>query len=158
MQNIDQNIIIDKLAIMKMLMILMVATILFCNYQQAIVARELVVTVDNDVNKLEILPCWIFHWPWCPPSPPPPSPSPPPPGPATSCSASDKEKVQTCMFNTTSIDDCCPIFRSILGTSCPCYKYADDLGNLELITLKSYCDVVSPCKDVQVIKLSKEEE
>ncbi|XP_047252370.1 pollen-specific leucine-rich repeat extensin-like protein 1 isoform X2 [Capsicum annuum] len=79
--------------------------------------------------------------------------SPPPPVTPTpfsdSCSASDKEKVKTCMFNTTSIDECCPTFKSILGTSCPCYKYAEELDNQVLITLESYCDVDSPCTDLQ---------
>ncbi|MCD9640814.1 hypothetical protein HAX54_026472, partial [Datura stramonium] len=67
-------------------------------------------------------------------------PSPPKP----SCSASDQEKVKKCMFNTTSIDACCPTFKNILGTSCPCYKYAENLDNQVLITLKAYCEVDSP--------------
>ncbi|KAG5628537.1 hypothetical protein H5410_000254 [Solanum commersonii] len=61
------------------------------------------------------------------------------------------------MFDTTSIDACCPIFRKILGTSCPCYKYAEDLDNQILITLEAYCDVSTPCKGVQVINLSKDD-
>ncbi|KAL3379254.1 hypothetical protein AABB24_000124 [Solanum stoloniferum] len=72
------------------------------------------------------------------------------PSPKSSCPASDQEKVKTCMFNTTSIDECCPTFNSILGTSCPCYKYAEDLDNQVLITLESYCDVNNPCNSVQV--------
>ncbi|XP_059318600.1 uncharacterized protein LOC132069154 isoform X2 [Lycium ferocissimum] len=142
---------------MKMLMMLMVAAILFCSHQQGVVAREVAVTVDDDGNEVEIIPCWIFHWPWCPSPPPPPPPSPPPPPPKPSCSASDQEQVKTCMFNVTSIDACCPTFRSILGTSCPCYKFAEDLDNQVLITLQAYCDVDSPCRNLQVIKLSKEE-
>ncbi|CAN4114058.1 unnamed protein product [Withania somnifera] len=78
-------------------------------------------------------------------------PSPPPPDPFSGCSASEKEQVKTCMFNTTSIDACCPIFKKTLGTNCPCYKYAEDLDNQVLITLESYCDIDSPCKGVQVI-------
>ncbi|CAN4089716.1 unnamed protein product [Withania somnifera] len=132
---------------MKMLTMLMVATILFCSHQQAIVARKVVVDVDDN-----ILPCWPIHWPWCPPSP---SPSPPPPSP--SCSASDQEKLQRCMFNTSSIDECCPTFKNILGTSCPCYKLAEDWDSERLITIDYYCDITSPCKGVQVINLSKEE-
>uniref|UniRef100_A0A0V0GHX5 Putative ovule protein n=1 Tax=Solanum chacoense TaxID=4108 RepID=A0A0V0GHX5_SOLCH len=62
------------------------------------------------------------------------------------------------MFNTTSIDECCPTFNSILGTSCPCYKYAEDLDNQVLITLESYCNVNNPCNGVQAIKLSKDDE
>nr|AAA34060.1 cysteine-rich extensin-like protein-2 [Nicotiana tabacum] len=93
-----------------------------------------------------------------PSPPPPPPPSPPPPAPSSSCSASDQAKVKKCMFNTPKIDECCPTFKSILGTSCPCYKYAEDLDNQVLITLEAYCDVDSPCKGVQVIKMSKEEE
>ncbi|KAG5628536.1 hypothetical protein H5410_000253 [Solanum commersonii] len=67
--------------------------------------------------------------------------------PKPSCPASDQKKVKTCMFNTTSIDECCPTFNSILGTSCPCYKYAEDLDNQVLITLESYCDVIKLSKD-----------
>ncbi|KAF3636569.1 cryptochrome 2 (photolyase-like) [Capsicum annuum] len=154
---------------MKMFIMFVVAGILFCSHQQAVVAREVEAAANR--NELQIfpwdIPCylpWPFPWPRpypcppprprpCPPPPrprspppPPPSPSPPPPAPTTSCSASDKEKVKTCMFNTTSIDACCPTFKSILGTSCPCYKYAEDLDNQVLITLEAYCDVDSPCK------------
>ncbi|XP_060180465.1 uncharacterized protein LOC132610195 [Lycium barbarum] len=136
---------------MKMLTMLMVAAILFCSHQQGVVAREVAVTVDDDGNEIEILPCWIIHWPWCP------SPPSPPPAPKPTCSASDQEQVKKCMFNVTSIDACCPTFRSILGTSCPCYKYAEELDNQRLITLKAYCHVDSPCRNTQVIKLSKEE-
>ncbi|XP_019235479.1 PREDICTED: keratinocyte proline-rich protein-like [Nicotiana attenuata] len=92
------------------------------------------------------------------PRPSPPPPSPPPPAPSSSCSASDEAKIYKCMFNETEIDPCCPTFKSILGASCPCYKYAENLDNQVLITIESYCDVDSPCKGVQVIKLSKEEE
>ncbi|XP_060196685.1 pollen-specific leucine-rich repeat extensin-like protein 2 [Lycium barbarum] len=81
-----------------------------------------------------------------------------PPTPKSSCSASNQERIKTCMFNTTSIDECCPTFQSILGTSCPCYKYAENLDNQVLITLEAYCDVNSPCKRVQVIELPKDEE
>lgn len=170
-----------------MLTMLVVAAILFCSHQQAVVAREVVAVVANDGNELQIwpwdIPCylpWPFPWPRpypcppprprpcpppprprprpCPPpprprSPPPPPPrSPPPPPPAPTpfpgCSASDKEKVKKCMFNTTSIDACCPTFKSILGTKCPCYQYAEDLDNQVLITLEAYCDVDSPCHGV----------
>ncbi|KAK4371707.1 hypothetical protein RND71_007091 [Anisodus tanguticus] len=174
------------MATMKMLMMLMVAAIiLFCSHQQAVVAREVAVAVVDDGKDLQIfpwdIPCylpWPFPWPQpypcppprprpCPPppppcSPPPPPPSPPPrsppPTPFSGCSASDKEKVKTCMFNTTLIDACCPTFQSILGTSCPCYQYAEDLDNQVLITLEAYCDVDSPCRGVQVIRLSKDDE
>ncbi|KAK4380698.1 hypothetical protein RND71_002560 [Anisodus tanguticus] len=86
-----------------------------------------------------------------PRSPPPPPPRSPPPTPFSSCSASDKEKVNKCMFNTTSIDACCPTFKSTLGINCDCYKYAEDLDNQVLITLEAYCDIDSPCRGVQVI-------
>ncbi|KAM3236306.1 putative protein isoform X1 [Capsicum annuum] len=65
------------------------------------------------------------------------------------CSATDKAKVKTCMTKTSSIDACCPTFRSILGRSCPCYGYAMKLDNQVLITLQAYCDVSNPCKQVQ---------
>ncbi|XP_049370910.1 uncharacterized protein LOC125835847 [Solanum verrucosum] len=161
------------MATMKMFMMLVVATIMFCSHHQAVVAREVVVDVDvvEDGNKLKLwpweIPCYL-PWPFpfprpypCPPPkprpspppppprsppPPPPSPPPPPPAPATTCSPGDKAKVKKCMFNTTSIDECCPTFQSILGTSCPCYKYAEDLDNQVLITLEAYCDVVTPCR------------
>ncbi|XP_055818988.1 uncharacterized protein LOC129887787 [Solanum dulcamara] len=120
---------------MKMLTMLMVTAILLCRHQQAVVAREVVVD-GND-----IIPCWPIQWPWCPSPPPPPAPQ--------SCSASDQEKVKTCIFNTSSIDECCPTFKSILGTSCPCYNYAEDLDNQIFITLDAYCDIHSPCKGVQ---------
>ncbi|KAF3650125.1 putative latent-transforming growth factor beta-binding protein 4-like [Capsicum annuum] len=67
---------------------------------------------------------------------------------AAACSASDQQKAKKCMFSTTSIDECCPTFKSILGISCSCYKYAEDLDNQVLITLEAYCDVSSPCKGV----------
>ncbi|WMV31413.1 hypothetical protein MTR67_024798 [Solanum verrucosum] len=67
------------------------------------------------------------------------------------CSAADKAKVKTCMTKTSSIDACCPTFRSILGKSCPCYNYAMKLDNQALITLEAYCDVNNPCNKVQVI-------
>ncbi|KAG5568346.1 hypothetical protein H5410_064635 [Solanum commersonii] len=67
------------------------------------------------------------------------------------CSAADKAKVKTCMTKTSSIDACCPTFRSILGKSCPCYSYAMELDNQALITLEAYCDVSNPCNKVQVI-------
>ncbi|XP_060200953.1 uncharacterized protein LOC132629265 [Lycium barbarum] len=147
----------------KVLMMLMVAAILCCSHQQVVVARE--VAVADDGNELQIWPWdiprylswpfswpgpWPFPWPW-------PWPYPPPTHAPTSCSTSDKEKVEMCMFNNTSIDTCCPTFKTILGTSCPCYKYVEDLDNGVLITLKTYCDVDSPCKGVQVIELYKEE-
>ncbi|CAN4114059.1 unnamed protein product [Withania somnifera] len=72
------------------------------------------------------------------------------------CSASDKEKLHRCMYIEPLIDKCCPIFISILGTSCPCYKYVEEEDNQLLITIQSACPFDSPCKDVQVIKLSKE--
>ncbi|XP_049389082.1 uncharacterized protein LOC125853434 isoform X4 [Solanum stenotomum] len=176
------------MAIMKMLMMLVVAAILFCSHHQVTMAKE-VALVDEGSESLGSSPfdflcqhlSWPYPWPQpcthprprprprprpqpCSPppppprSPPPPPPrSPPPPAPATTCSASDQQQVKTCMFETTSIDACCPIFRKILGTSCPCYKYAEDLDNQILITLEAYCDVSTPCKGVQVIKLSKEE-
>nr|AAA34062.1 cysteine-rich extensin-like protein-4 [Nicotiana tabacum] len=157
-----------------MLLTLLVAVILFCSHQQVATAREVAVAVDG--NELQLwpwkIPCYL-RWPFpfprpypcspprprprpCPPPPPPPCP--PPPAPSSSCSASDQAKVKKCMFNTTSIDECCPTFKSILPTSCPCYKYAENLDNQVLITLEAYCDVDSPCKGLQVIKLSKEEE
>ncbi|KAH0676668.1 hypothetical protein KY285_024469 [Solanum tuberosum] len=67
----------------------------------------------------------------------------------TKCSAADKAKVKTCMTKTSSIDACCPTFRSILGKSCPCYNYAMKLDNQALITLEAYCDVNNPCNKVQ---------
>nr|XP_016451512.1 PREDICTED: uncharacterized protein LOC107776177 [Nicotiana tabacum] len=67
------------------------------------------------------------------------------------CSATDEAKVKKCMTNTTSMDACCPTFRSILGRSCPCFAYAMLLDNLALITIQAYCDVSNPCKQVQVI-------
>ncbi|XP_059278453.1 chitin-binding lectin 1-like [Lycium ferocissimum] len=171
------------MATMKILMMLMVAAILFCNHQQAVVAREVDVVVDDHCNELQssVFDALCQYWPWpypwpkpcppprprpCPPprprprprpcapppppprSPPPPPPRSPPPTPFSTCSASDKEKVKKCMFNTTSIDECCPTFKNILGTSCPCYKYAEDLDNQVLITLEAYCDVDSPCTGV----------
>ncbi|MCD7447127.1 hypothetical protein HAX54_023872 [Datura stramonium] len=132
---------------MKMLIaMLMVAAISFCSHQQVAVASEVVVVVDGDRgNEVEILPFWPIRWPWCPPSPPPPSPL----ASATDCSTSDKKKILTCMFDEPSIDKCCPTFKSILGTSCPCYKYAEKVDNLKLITIDGYCDIVTPCKSVQ---------
>ncbi|KAK4736424.1 hypothetical protein R3W88_000121 [Solanum pinnatisectum] len=164
------------MAIMKMLMMLVVAAIFFCSHHQVIMAKE-VALVDEGSESLgsstfDFL-CqhlsWPYPWPQpchpprprprprpCSPPPPPPRSSPPPAS-ATTCSASDQQQVKTCMFETTSIDACCPIFRKILGTSCPCYKYAEDLDNQILITLEAYCDVSTRCKSVQVIKLSKNE-
>ncbi|CAN4114060.1 unnamed protein product [Withania somnifera] len=161
---------------MKRLIMLLMAAILFCSHRQAVIAREVIVAAANHVNELQIfpwdIPCRRRPWPYpfpqpCPPppprprpcSPPPPPPSPPPlsppppsppppPTPFPGCSASDKERVKKCMFNTTSIDECCPTFRSILGTRCPCYQYAEDLDNQVLITLKAYCDVDYPCSGV----------
>ncbi|XP_009793210.1 uncharacterized protein [Nicotiana sylvestris] len=162
------------MATMKMLLTLLVAAILFCSHQQVATARE--IAVADDGNELKLwpwkIPCylpWPFPWPrpWPCPSPPPPPPRPcpppppppcpPPPAPSSSCSASDEAKIYKCMFNETKIDPCCPIFKSTLGTSCPCYKYAENLGNQELIALQAYCDIDSPCKGLQVIKLSREE-
>ncbi|XP_009777154.1 uncharacterized protein LOC107787895 [Nicotiana tabacum] len=163
------------MATLKMLLTLLVAAILFCS--QVAEARE--VALANDGNDLQIfpfdIPCYL-PWPFpfprpypcppprprpCPPPPPPPCPpppSPPPPAPSSSCSASDESNIYRCMFNETKIDPCCPTFKSILGTSCPCYKYAENLDNQVLITIEAYCDVDSPCKGLQVIKRSKEEE
>ncbi|XP_009626416.1 uncharacterized protein [Nicotiana tomentosiformis] len=167
---------------MKTMLMLMVAVILFCSHQLA-VAREM--AVANDKTELQLwpwdIPCylpWPFPWPRpypcppprprpcpppppppCSPPPPPPSPPPPTPTPSSSCSASDKAKIDTCMVNTTKIAPCCPTFKSILGTSCPCYEYAEDVYELELMALQyTTCPINSPCKGVQVIKLSKEEE
>ncbi|XP_060169181.1 uncharacterized protein LOC132600068 [Lycium barbarum] len=70
---------------------------------------------------------------------------------AATCCAKDKEKIKNCMFNTTSIDQCCPTFNIMLGRNCGCYNYAKDLDNQVLITLESYCDVTNPCKTVQVM-------
>ncbi|XP_059288101.1 uncharacterized protein LOC132041406 isoform X2 [Lycium ferocissimum] len=81
-----------------------------------------------------------------------PSPRPRPrPRPQPKCSAADKAKVKTCMTKTSSIDECCPTFTSILGRSCPCYAYAIELDNQVFITLQAYCGVSNPCKQVQVI-------
>ncbi|MCD7447126.1 hypothetical protein HAX54_023871 [Datura stramonium] len=163
---------------MKMFMMLLVAAILFCSHQQPVAAREVAAADDGSELQIWPwdIPCYL-PWPFpfprpypcpsppprprprpCPPprspppppprSPPPPPPKSPPPTPFSGCSASDKEKVKTCMFNTTSIDECCPTFQSILGTSCPCYQYAEDLDNQVLITLEAYCDVDSPCRGV----------
>ncbi|KAJ8565187.1 hypothetical protein K7X08_007763 [Anisodus acutangulus] len=118
------------MATTKMLMMLIMAAILFCSHQQAIVAREVDMSIDFS------------------------------PAPKSSCSASDQKQVKKCMTEIFSAKACCPTFKRILGTSCPCYKYAEDLDNQMLITIEAYCDVDSPnpCKNVQVIKLSKEEE
>ncbi|XP_015086408.1 uncharacterized protein LOC107029491 [Solanum pennellii] len=121
------------MVIMKMLMMLVVVAILFFSHHQVIVAKE-VVLVDERNESLSSSPA-----------------------PATTCSANNQQQVKTCMYETTSIEACCPVFKKILGTSCPCYKYAEDLDNQILITLEAYCDVTTPCKGVQVIKLSKDE-
>ncbi|CAN4125963.1 unnamed protein product [Withania somnifera] len=67
------------------------------------------------------------------------------------CCAKDKDKIKNCMFNTSSIDQCCPTFNIMLGHNCACYNYADDLDNQVRITLESYCDVTNPCKTAQVM-------
>ncbi|TMX01896.1 hypothetical protein EJD97_023183 [Solanum chilense] len=165
------------MTITKMLMMLVVIAILFCNHHQVIVAKK-VALVDEGNESLISSPfdflcqhlSWTYPWPQpCHPSrprprprprpspPPPPPRSPLPPAPTTACSTSDQKQVKTCMYETTSIDACCPIFKKILGTSCPCYKYAKDLDNQILITLEAYCDVSTPCKGVQVIKLFNDE-
>ncbi|KAM3324483.1 hypothetical protein P3S67_005635 [Capsicum chacoense] len=106
------------MTIMKILMMLVAATTTFCRHHQAIMAKEVAMIMVDEENE------------------------------AAACSASDQQKVKKCMFSTTSIDECCPTFKSILGTSCSCYKYAEDLDNQVLITLQAYCDVGSPCKGV----------
>nr|XP_009616973.2 uncharacterized protein LOC104109369 [Nicotiana tomentosiformis] len=65
------------------------------------------------------------------------------------CSNNDKSKIKKCMTNTTSIDKCYPLFKRTIGTNCKCYRYAKDLDNQALITLRAYCDVNNPCKRVQ---------
>nr|XP_033513427.1 uncharacterized protein LOC104101802 isoform X3 [Nicotiana tomentosiformis] len=67
------------------------------------------------------------------------------------CCAKDKEKINNCMLNTASIDQCCPTFSIMLGRNCDCYNYAKNLDNQALITLESYCDVTNPCKSAQVM-------
>uniref|UniRef100_A0A3Q7E7V3 Bifunctional inhibitor/plant lipid transfer protein/seed storage helical domain-containing protein n=1 Tax=Solanum lycopersicum TaxID=4081 RepID=A0A3Q7E7V3_SOLLC len=165
------------MTITKMLMMLVVIATLFCNHHQVIVAKK-VALVDEGSESLSSFPFDLPQprpqprpQPFSPPppprrspspppprSPPPPPPRlPPPPAPTMTCSASDQQQVKTCMYETTSID-ACPIFKKILGTSCPCYKYANDLDNQILITLEAYCDVSTPCKGVQVIKLFNDEQ
>ncbi|XP_019240484.1 PREDICTED: uncharacterized protein LOC109220469 isoform X3 [Nicotiana attenuata] len=68
---------------------------------------------------------------------------------AATCCAKDKEKIKSCMFNTASIDQCCPTFKIMLGRNCDCYNYAKNLDNQALITLESYCDVTDPCNKAQ---------
>ncbi|XP_019240483.1 PREDICTED: uncharacterized protein LOC109220469 isoform X2 [Nicotiana attenuata] len=70
---------------------------------------------------------------------------------AATCCAKDKEKIKSCMFNTASIDQCCPTFKIMLGRNCDCYNYAKNLDNQALITLESYCDVTDPCNKAQVM-------
>ncbi|XP_059281048.1 uncharacterized protein LOC132034695 [Lycium ferocissimum] len=178
-------------ALFLILMMLMVAAILFCNHQQAVVAREVDVVVVDDGNELKnslvdaLCQYWPYLYPWprpcppprprpqprprpcapsprppCSPSPPPPhSPPPPPPSPPppTSCSASDKKEVKECMFSEEPIEECCPTFKSIISTSCPCYKYAWDLNDQWVKVIDSSSEFDSPRKDVQVIKPSKKE-
>ncbi|KAF3636568.1 hypothetical protein T459_01585 [Capsicum annuum] len=170
------------MAIMKMLMMLVVAAILFCSHHQVTKAQDIaLVTTNDESDSLSSSPFDILcqYWPWpypwprpCPPPrprprprpcappppppcsppprspPPPPPPRSPPPRPAMSCSSSDKQKVQKCFNETVSIDECCPTFQNILGKSCPCYQYAEDLDNQVLITAEAYCDFSTPCKGV----------
>nr|XP_009625640.1 uncharacterized protein LOC104116482 isoform X1 [Nicotiana tomentosiformis] len=101
------------------LLMILVASTLFCGHQAAVVIEA---TTDT-----EIVSSVSRSWPF------------------PRCCDSDKQKVKKCMTNTTSIDDCCPTFKSILGRKCPCYRYANYLDNQALITLASYCDVKNPC-------------
>ncbi|XP_055811238.1 uncharacterized protein LOC129880980 [Solanum dulcamara] len=73
------------------------------------------------------------------------------PSAASSCSDSDKGKIKKCMTEVFSIDKCCPLFKRTIGANCDCYHYAEHVDDLALITLEAYCDVKSPCKEVQVI-------
>lgn len=71
------------------------------------------------------------------------------------CCEKDKQKIKSCMLNTTSSEQCCPTFRAMIGVNCNCYNYAQDLDNQLLIVIESLCDVPNPCnKKAQVIDYS----
>nr|XP_016435489.1 PREDICTED: uncharacterized protein LOC107761735 [Nicotiana tabacum] len=68
------------------------------------------------------------------------------------CCEKDKQKIKSCMLNTTSSEQCCPTFRAMIGVNCNCYNYAQDLDNQLLIVIESLCDVPNPCnKKAQVM-------